>query len=121
MTSEQPTPSDQGPATAYPVDHLPARPAPAALPPVGARLVAFAAICVAGFCGGLIGYAVVDIQCTGDCSTPSAIGALIGAVLSAAGVAVVSVLALRAMSEWKSRQTDPRPMRLRTPGQSWRR
>ncbi len=75
---------------------------PSALPGVGARVVAFAAIIVAGVCGGLIGYAFADITCTGDCGTWIGAGALIGAVAAAAGVAVVAVLALRAMSEWRA-------------------
>ena len=42
---------------------------PVALPSTGARVLAFAAILVAGVCGGLIGYAVIDLQCEGDCTT----------------------------------------------------
>ena len=56
---------------------------------------------LAGLCGALIGWAFVDLQCTGSCGTPSGIGAIVGAVFAAAGVAVVAVLALRAMGEWK--------------------
>lgn len=73
-----------------------------ALPPVGARIIAFSSIVVAGVCGGLIGFALVDIQYTGASSTPLAIGALVGAVVSALGVAVVAVLVLRAMGEWRT-------------------
>ena len=65
-----------------------------------ARALALAAIIVGGVCGGLIGYAFVDLQCTGDCSTANGVGLLVGAISSAAGVAVIVVLALRAMSEW---------------------
>ena len=73
-----------------------------ALPPVKARVIAFIAILVGGLCGGIIGQALVNIQCTGDCSDPAAIGALMGAITGAAGVAVVAVLALRAMGEWRT-------------------
>jgi hypothetical protein len=73
-----------------------------ALPSVQARLLAFLAILVAGVCGALIGYSFVDLQCTGDCSTPSSLGGLIGAVVAAGGVAIVAVLVLRAMGEWKT-------------------
>lgn len=73
-----------------------------ALPPVGARALAFVAILVGGACGGLIGVGVVNVQCSGDCTTPSAFGALTGAVVGALGVAVVAVLALRAMGEWRT-------------------
>jgi hypothetical protein len=75
-----------------------------ALPSVGARVVAFVAILVSGACGALIGYALVDIQSEGASSTAKAIGGLVGGVLSAAGVAVVAVLALRAMGEWNTIQ-----------------
>ena len=72
-----------------------------ALPSARARVLAFAAILVAGVCGALIGGSLVNIQCQGDCATPSGLAALIGALLSAGGVAVVAVLVLRAMGEWK--------------------
>lgn len=74
------------------------------MPPVGARVLALLAILVGGACGGLIGWAVVDVQCTGDCGTASAFGGLTGAVVAALGVAVVAVLALRAMGEWRTVQ-----------------
>lgn len=85
--------------------------APSALPPIGARVLAFAAIVVAGVCGGLIGYAVVDLQCSGDCTVLAGIGGLVGAVGCAIGVAVVSVLVLRAMSEWRTIQHGRAPTR----------
>ena len=73
-----------------------------ALPPVGARVLAFVSILVGGACGALIGGAVVNLQCTGDCTVPSALGGATGGVAGAAGVAVVAVLALRAMGEWRT-------------------
>jgi hypothetical protein len=81
-----------------------------ALPSTGARALAFLSILVAGLCGGLIGDAFVDLQCTGDCGTARAVGALIGALAGAGGVAVVAILVLRAMTEWRSiehRQSAP--------------
>jgi hypothetical protein len=78
--------------------------APNALPSTGARVLAFAAILVAGFCGGVIGYAFVDLQCSGDCAVQTGIGALVGALIGAIGVAVVATLALRAMGEWRTIQ-----------------
>jgi hypothetical protein len=79
--------------------------APTALPPTGARVLAFAAILVAGLCGGVIGYAFVDLQSSGGGSgLGQGFGALVGAVGSAAGVAVVATLALRAMGEWRTIQ-----------------
>jgi hypothetical protein len=83
-----------------------------ALPSTGARLLAFVAILVGGACGGVIGYSVTDIQCTGTCTSNSSIGGFVGAVLGAAGVAIVAVLALRAMGEWKTIQDrDQAPAR----------
>ncbi|HEV3402450.1 MAG TPA: hypothetical protein VG078_11565 [Acidimicrobiales bacterium] len=87
MAEEQGAPPDRGPT---------------ALPTVTARIVAFAAICVAGIAGLLIGMALVRVQCSGDCSVPQGIGAITGAVIAAGGVAVVAVLVLRAMGEWQA-------------------
>lgn len=77
-----------------------------ALPSPAARALAFASIIVAGLCGALIGWAFVDLQCTGDCTTPSGIGAIVGGASAAVGVAVVAVLTLRAMGEWKRIKED---------------
>ncbi|MDY7101366.1 MAG: hypothetical protein S0880_09280 [Actinomycetota bacterium] len=71
-----------------------------AAPPLVARIVAFVAIVVAGLCGGLIGYAVMDLQCSGDCGVWVGLGGFVGAVAGAVGVAVIAVLTLRAMGEW---------------------
>lgn len=105
-----------------------ARPyAPSALPPVAARLLAFVAILVGGLMGGLIGWSVTDLQCgNGDgatvviggrpagptttapdrgdrsgCDAWSGAGGVLGALVGAGGTGVVSVLVLRAMSEWR--------------------
>jgi hypothetical protein len=64
-------------------------------------VIAFVAILLAGLAGALIGFALVDLQCEGDCSVAKGIGLLVGAVVSAGGMAIVSVLALRAMGEWR--------------------
>jgi hypothetical protein len=93
-------PDQPGAADDDPVDA--SSTAPSALPSVLARALAFAAIVVAGLCGGLIGFAVADLQCTGDCTVPTAIAALAGAVIAGGGVAVIAVLVLRAMSEWRA-------------------
>lgn len=85
--------------------------APSSLPSTGARALAFAAILVAGLAGGLIGWAFVDLQVSGDSTVPAALGALVGAVASAIGVAVIAVLVLRAMGEWRAIQTPERPRR----------
>lgn len=75
--------------------------APSALPSTGARVLAFAAILIGGLCGGLIGYAFVDMETEGDGSAWAGIGGLIGAVAFAVGVGIVAVLAMRAMGEWR--------------------
>ena len=82
-----------------PVEDAP--PTPSAIPSVRARVLAFLAILLAGACGGLIGYGVVGVQCTGSCTTARGWGLLIGAVVGAVGVAVIAVLVLRAMGEWR--------------------
>lgn len=102
---------------------------PTALPSVAARALAFIAIILGGLCGGLIGYAITDLQCgtpeaavqldadgrpvdgaavperdpddAAGCRTLAAVGGLVGAAVGAGGVAVVSVLVLRAMAEWR--------------------
>ncbi|CAN5735732.1 hypothetical protein BH24ACT3_BH24ACT3_19170 [soil metagenome] len=84
-------------------------PPPSALPSPGARALAFAAILVGGVCGWLIGYAVTDLQCTGSCTVQTGTGGVLGAVVGAAGVAVIAVLVLRAMGEWRTIQHRDRP------------
>jgi hypothetical protein len=102
---------------------------PNALPSVAARALAFLAILLGGLCGGLIGYAITDLQCgtpeapvvldaggepvegtavperdpddAAGCRTIAAVGGLVGAAVGAGGVAVVAVLVLRAMAEWR--------------------
>ncbi len=69
--------------------------------------MAFVAILVAGLCGLLIGRALVDVQCSGDCGLAKGLGAVVGGVFAAGGVAVVAVLVLRAMSEWRARGGTP--------------
>ena len=75
---------------------------PSALPSAGARALAFGAILVAGACGALIGFAIVDLQCGGDCGALAGVGAIVGGIVGAAGVAVIAVLVLRAMGEWRA-------------------
>ena len=90
-----------------------------ALPPVGARILAFVAVLVGGLCGGLIGWSVTDLQCgatnhpirpgqaapahhhDSGCTTWEGVGGLLGAGVGAGGTGVVSVLVLRAMAEWR--------------------
>jgi len=72
-----------------------------ALPSVGVRVAAFAAICLSGLAGALIGYSLVSLQCEGDCGLPTGIGLLTGALIAAIGMAIVAVLVMRAIGEWR--------------------
>jgi hypothetical protein len=63
--------------------------------------MAFVSILVGGLAGALIGYALVDVQCDGECGVPLGLGVLVGSVLSAGGTAIVAVLVLRALGEWR--------------------
>ncbi|MEY3453720.1 MAG: hypothetical protein RL574_1458 [Actinomycetota bacterium] len=76
-----------------------------ALPSRTARVVAFSSVLVAGLAGGTIGYALVDVQCTGNCVVPTGVGMLIGSVGFALGMSVVAVLGLRAVGEWRERNS----------------
>lgn len=72
-----------------------------ALPSTTARALAFVAILLGGLAGALIGYGLVEIQCDGQCALPLGIGIFVGSTLCAAGTAVVAVLVLRALGEWR--------------------
>jgi len=84
-------------------------PIDSALPPAGARILAFAAIVVAGICGGLIGWKVTDLQVDGDPAWLPGLVGLAGAIAAAVGVGIVSILVLRAMGEWHTIQTTGDP------------
>jgi hypothetical protein len=77
-----------------------------ALPGVGVRIAGFVAILLSGLAGGLIGYSLVDLQCEGDCAAPKGIGLSVTAVIAASGMAIVAVLVMRALGEW--RETNDR-------------
>ena len=74
---------------------------PPTLPSRTAFLLAFLSVVVAGVFGGIIGYGLVDVGCTGSCETPKLAATLGGALIAAGGVGIVAVLVLRAMAEWK--------------------
>ena len=58
---------------------------------------------MAGVFGGIIGFGLADVSCERDCAGSQAAGSVVGALVGAIGVAVVAVLVLRAMSEWRRR------------------
>jgi hypothetical protein len=75
-----------------------------ARPSSSARFLTVVSVLVAGVCGGLIGWAVADLQCSGDCTVQTGMGGLIGAVLAALGTALICVLAVQAMAEWREQE-----------------
>ncbi len=78
---------------------------PDSSPSLPARVLAFAAIVVAGVCGGLIGFAVMDLGCDGGCTIAAGLVGLGTAAGAAAGTGVVAVLALMASAEWRAQQS----------------
>jgi hypothetical protein len=74
---------------------------PAGLPSRGAYILAFLSVLLAGAFGGIIGYGLVDVGCSGDCGLADIVGLAVGAISAAVGVGIVAVLVLRAMAEWQ--------------------
>jgi len=74
---------------------------PAGLPSRGAYVLAFLGVVLAGAFGGIIGYGLVDVGCSGDCGLAVIAGLAVGAISAAVGVGIVAVLVLRAMAEWQ--------------------
>lgn len=72
-----------------------------ALPSPLARALAFISILLGGAAGALIGFALVDIQYSGDSVVPLGLGLFVGSVIAAGGTAIVAVLVLRALGEWR--------------------
>ncbi|MFM7252026.1 MAG: hypothetical protein ACKO27_03040 [Ilumatobacteraceae bacterium] len=87
-----------------------------ALPTPAARAAAFAAILLGGAAGGLIGYTLVGLQCTGQCGTGRGVGMLIGSLVAAGGMSVVAVLVLRAVGEWRTLDDQRSATRSRSGG-----
>jgi hypothetical protein len=68
------------------------------LPGRVAYLISFGAVVLAGILGGIIGFGVADVGSSSNAAR--FVGTLLGATIGAAGVGIVAVLVLRAMSEW---------------------
>jgi hypothetical protein len=79
------------------------RDAPPTMPSRTAFLLSFLSVVVAGLFGGIIGFGLADIDCSGECATSKLLATVIGAVIGAGGVGIVAILVLRAMSEWRRR------------------
>jgi hypothetical protein len=73
-----------------------------ALPSSVARILAFVSILGGGAIGAVIGYGVTKVSSANASTTSLGIGALLGALFFAGGIAVVAVLVLRAMGEWRA-------------------
>ena len=89
-----------------PITHPPGTLTPEAQPPSHAAgrwavVAAFLAVVAGGLSGAAIGFGLVEIDCTGECGTAQGIGAIVGGLIGATGVAIVAVLVLRAMAEWR--------------------
>lgn len=72
-----------------------------ALPSPIARAIAFVSILIGGLAGAVIGFALVDIQYSGEAEWPRGLGVVLGAMIAAGGTAIVAVLVLRALGEWR--------------------
>jgi high-affinity Fe2+/Pb2+ permease len=99
---------DPEPAAPTPVD-LPDDAAPPMLPSRTAYLLSFGAVMLAGIFGAIIGYGIADVGSSSEIA--KFLGTLIGSIIGAAGVGVVAVLVLRAMSEWNRTQALPEDQR----------
>jgi hypothetical protein len=98
------------------------------LPRRGALGVMFLAILGAGILGGLIGYGIVRASCretpthaerllqqvprfradVASCNVQLLLAAVVGTVIAAIGAGIVSILVLRAQSEWRAHAPRPR-------------
>lgn len=65
------------------------------------RVSAFLAVVVSGLCGLIIGRSLVALQCEGNCDLAVGTGAVVGSLVGSVGVAVVVVLVMRAMGDWR--------------------
>jgi len=64
-------------------------------------------VIAAGVAGALIGRSVAEITCTPvdvdtACDAPEVLFAIVGAVVAVVGVAIVSVLVIRSLAEWRA-------------------
>lgn len=81
------------------------RPRHPGVPSRASVVLAVLGVVLAGVFGALIGWGLGDATCGGDdCGPWLVLGAAAGALVAAGGVAVVAVLVLRAMVEWRHHQ-----------------
>jgi hypothetical protein len=66
-------------------------------------VLAFVGVFVGGLGGAIIGYSFATLQCTaGACSLSRGLFLWVGSLVGALGAAVVAVITLRALGEWRS-------------------
>lgn len=71
-------------------------------------MLAVISILIGGLCGGLIGFAVTDVSCVDGCTGTAGVVGFASAIGCAIGIAIVAVLALRAMAEWNEKDARRR-------------
>jgi hypothetical protein len=70
---------------------------------VRARVIAFVGVFVGGLAGAVIGYSFATLQCSaGACTTSRGLFLWVGSLVGAIGAAVVAMLTLRALGEWRT-------------------
>ena len=68
-----------------------------------ARVVAFVGVFVGGLAGAIVGYSFATLQCDdGSCTTSRGLFLWLGSLAGALGAAVVAMITLRALGEWRS-------------------
>ena len=72
-----------------------------ALPSPLARALAFSGIILGGVAGALIGYALVGANNDSVSEVARGLGVLLGGLSFSTGTAVIAVLVLRAIGEWR--------------------
>ena len=68
-----------------------------------ARVLAFGGVFVGGLGGAIVGYSFATLQCATDgCTMSRGLFLWLGSLAGALGAAVVAMLTLRALGEWRS-------------------
>jgi hypothetical protein len=70
---------------------------------VTARVLAFAGVFLGGLAGAVIGYSFATLQCSGgSCELSRGLFLWLGSLAGALGAAIVAMLTLRALGEWRT-------------------
>lgn len=95
----------------------------AGTPGVGATTGAVAGVLLLVALGALVGWGIVDTDCSGECTNAAIWGGLVGAAAGAIGAAILAVLVLRARFLWRvphDQDQDQDPDADLQPGESLR-